>query len=152
MLALVLCGLAALYSAFSGVSPIGLIAQSAGDPLVYGLVTLALVEVMESQRLRGKITALEHTEAARRDGDERLRAIVNTAVDCIIVIDEHGVVESMNAAGERLFGYTAEEVVGRDISMLMPSTEREARDRYLDSYLRTGMKKIIGSDLTDRKR
>ena len=80
----------------------------------------------------------------RLDQEARLQAILNTAVEAIIVIDQGGVCESMNPAAEAMFGYDAEEVIGKNISMLMPSPYREEHDGYVQNYLRTGQKKIIG--------
>ena len=75
---------------------------------------------------------------------ERLDAIINTTVDGIIVIDAHGRVETFNPAAERLFGYSAEEVLGCNVDMLMPSPYREEHNTYLARYLATGRAKIIG--------
>lgn len=79
-----------------------------------------------------------------RDTEERLRAILQTAVDGIITIDEHGIVDSINPAAEKLFGFSAAEVTGRNVSILMPSPYREDHDTYMANYLRTGKAKIIG--------
>src|SRR5689334_9508768 len=84
------------------------------------------------------------SEQALRDSSERLRAIVETAVDGILTIDKNGIVESMNPAAVRIFGYAPEEVIGRNVSMLMPSPYQEEHDGYLANYLKTGVKKIIG--------
>jgi PAS domain S-box-containing protein len=98
-----------------------------------------------------KFTGMLHdlTERARLAGqlgssEARWKAIVESAVDGIIVIDAHGRVETFNPAAERLFGYPAQEVLGRNIAMLMPSPYREEHDTYLARYLATGRAKIIG--------
>ncbi len=91
------------------------------------------------------ITERREVERELRDSEERMRAVVETAVDGIITISERGVVESLNPAAERLFGYRRDEVIGRNISMLMPSPYREEHDRYLSNYRATGMPHIIGT-------
>jgi len=76
-------------------------------------------------------------------GDE-LRRAIDTAIDGMIVIHSSGTVLLYNAACERHFGYTADEVLGNNVSMLMPSPDRESHDTYLESHLRTGSARIIG--------
>lgn len=95
-------------------------------------------ELIEYQSL------LKESEEQLRRERGRLQAILDTAADGIVTISETGIVESMNAASESLFGYPAEEVIGRNVKMLMPSPYRENHDEYLSHYLRTGEKKIIG--------
>jgi PAS domain S-box-containing protein len=73
-----------------------------------------------------------------------LRALLQAAVDAIISIDERGVIQLVNAAGERLFGYSAQELIGKNVSLLMPSPYREEHDGYLARYLATGEKRTIG--------
>ncbi len=85
----------------------------------------------------------EHEEALR-ESEARYRAIVETAVDAIITIDETGQILLFNPAAERIFGYRAKEVIGQNISVLMPSPYREQHDRYIRNYLETGRRRIIG--------
>ena len=78
------------------------------------------------------------------DTEERLRAILQTAVEGIITIDERGIVESMNPAAEKTFGFKAVEIVGKNVSVLMPSPYRQEHDGYLANYLSSGQARIIG--------
>ncbi len=90
------------------------------------------------------VTEQRAAEQALRESEARSRAILETTVDAIITIDVHGRVESFNSAAERIFQYTAGEVIGRNVKMLMPSPYFEEHDGYLSSYLETGRRKIIG--------
>jgi len=90
------------------------------------------------------LTKRVHLEGELGASEARWRAIVDSAVDGIIVIDAHGRVEAFNRAAERLFGYAAQEVTGHNVDMLMPSPYREEHDSYLSRYLATGRAKIIG--------
>ncbi len=102
----------------------------------------------------GKITALLGitrditdritAEQGLRESEERMRAILNTAVDAIITIDCRGIVLSVNTATTRMFGYEADEIVGQNVSMLMPSPYSEEHDDYLARYLETREARIIG--------
>lgn len=76
--------------------------------------------------------------------DALFQTVIATAVDGIMVIDDHGHVEVYSGACERLFGYTADEVIGKNVSMLMPEPYRSAHDEYLGHYVQTGEKRIIG--------
>ena len=78
------------------------------------------------------------------DSETRLKSIVQTVVEGIITIDECGIVDTFNAAAERLFGYRAEEVIGKNVKMLMPAPYRDQHDGFLAQCLATREKKIIG--------
>ncbi|SFU35128.1 PAS domain S-box-containing protein [Paenacidovorax caeni] len=79
-----------------------------------------------------------------RRSESRLRAITDTAVDGIITINGRGIVQSFNGAAEHLLGWRAEEVIGRNVSMLMPEPHQSAHDGYLSTHLTTGRSSIIG--------
>jgi PAS domain S-box-containing protein len=82
--------------------------------------------------------------ALLREGAVRTKAIVDNVVDGIITINEQGMIESFNPAAERIFGYTAAEVIGRNVSLLMPEPHRGAHDGYLRHYLDGGEPRVIG--------
>ena len=86
----------------------------------------------------------EAAEARARNREARLRSILETVPDAIITVDERGVIESFSPAAERLFGFSAGEVVGRNVSILMPAPYQERHDGYLARYLATGERRIIG--------
>jgi PAS domain S-box-containing protein len=75
-----------------------------------------------------------------------LKAIIDNAIDGIITINEKGIVESINPSACRLFLYDPEEVIGKNISLLMPSPDREKHDSYIESYKSSGIPHIIGHD------
>ncbi len=90
------------------------------------------------------ITAQKEAENAIREREERLRSVFETGPDAIIVIDEMGLIESLNAAAVWLFGYLESEVLGRNVKMLMPPVYRDRHDGYLSHYRTTGEKRVIG--------
>jgi len=90
------------------------------------------------------ITERKQAEEALRQRKEHLRATLNTVTDAIITIDRGGMIASVNPATERMFGYGAAEMIGQNVSLLMPSPYREEHDRYLENYHRTGQARIIG--------
>ncbi len=104
---------------------------------------------------RAIATFVDHLDAARthteqsnsenRDLAARFSAILDNAADGVITINEHGCIELFNAAAEEIFGYSAAEVVGKSVTLLMPTPERERLDGYIRRYLDTDEKTIIGS-------
>ena len=80
----------------------------------------------------------------RLKAEAHLRSILATVPDAMVVIDEQGIILSFSAAAEKMFDYQENEVVGRNVKLLMPSPDRERHDQYLTNYLTTGKRKIIG--------
>jgi len=81
---------------------------------------------------------------AANESELRLRSILDTVPDGIIVIDERGIIQSFSPAAERLFGYREAEAVGHNVRRLMPAPYKEAHDAYLERYRETGERRIIG--------
>jgi two-component system sensor kinase FixL len=96
------------------------------------------------ERLRASRLQATHSgqDAAAREA--HLQSILDTVPEAMIVIDERGLIQSFSAAAERLFGYSPAEVLGKNVKMMMPSPYRENHDGYLERYLRTGERRIIG--------
>lgn len=90
------------------------------------------------------VTERRAAERALEKRERHLHSILATVPDAMVVIDEQGTMISFSAAAERLFGYREEEVLGRNVSMLMPNPDRDRHDSYLQRYLETGVPRIIG--------
>ena len=142
-------------------------ANAFAPPHITLLKEVAEVVAIGIQRLESIRQLETHNIQLEQEIDERLRlerqkeaqeqvfhAIVDTAVDGIITIDEKGSIESFNKAAEHIFGYSANQVLGENISMLMPEPEANQHAAYIKNYLRTGVAKIIGSgrELQGRRR
>jgi len=111
----------------------------AASPLIAGtaLLIIALGSFLNLRISNSQVRKLELGEA-------RMRAILETAVDGIINIETNGSIVAFNSAAERIFGYNQQEVLGRNIKMLMPEPYRSNHDTFLSSYIKTGINKIIG--------
>lgn len=103
-----------------------------------------LLQVKELSRPGEGLPGRRAVEEALEVAEGRLRSIMRTVPDAMIIIDERGLIEALSTTAERLFGYTADEVTGKNISMFMPSPHRELHDGYLERYLATGERHIIG--------
>jgi two-component system CheB/CheR fusion protein len=90
------------------------------------------------------ITERKRNEEALRESAGKIRAIVDSTVDGMITIDEGGIVIAFNPAAERTFGYPSAEVIGRNVSILMPAPYHDEHDGYIAGYLKTGVPRIIG--------
>jgi two-component system sensor kinase FixL len=88
--------------------------------------------------------ALAANDRALRASEARLRSILTTVPDALVIIDEAGLIQSVSTTAEQLFGYDAGEIQGRNVSMLMPEPYRSEHDKYLARYLSTGERRIIG--------
>lgn len=91
------------------------------------------------------ITGRRAAEEALRSRESHLRSILSTVPDAMVVIDDQGMIVSFSAAAERLFGYQEAELLGVNVSRLMPSPDRERHDAYIRRFLETGEKRIIGT-------
>lgn len=110
--------------------------------LTFIAVGLGIAWFGERLRLARTQAGLSEQDAVAREA--HLKSILDTVPDAMIVIDERGIIQSFSAAATRLFGYAREQVLGKNIKMLMPSPYREGHDGYLGRYLNTGERRIIG--------
>jgi len=114
---------------------------------VSGLVLTAMFSLLAWSLLGTRTRALELANAMTisvREKEERFRSVVDTAIDGIIIISELGIVELCNAAAQRIFAYSAGEMIGQNVKMLMPEPYQGRHDGYLDHFLRTGEATVIG--------
>jgi two-component system sensor kinase FixL len=96
-------------------------------------------EQLQRSRIRAAASA---RDALAREA--HVKSILDTVPEAMIVIDERGIMQSFSSAAERLFGYTPAEMIGKNVKLLMPSPYRENHDGYLERYLQTGERRIIG--------
>jgi PAS domain S-box-containing protein len=94
--------------------------------------------------LREQVLRRVESEERALRSERVLRSIFDTAAEAIVTIDTRGLIESVNRAAERMFGWTAEELVGRNVSLLMPAPNAEQHDDYIRRYLGTGQPRVIG--------
>ncbi|MCX5495318.1 PAS domain S-box protein [Kaistia dalseonensis] len=120
----------------------GDMATEVSAAVLFGLTGIS-VALLGEWLLRSRIRALARTRdlVAR---EAHLQSILETVPDAMIVIDEFGGIRSFSTTAERLFGYSAAEVIGTNVKRLMPSPYRGNHDQYLHRYMDTGERKIIG--------
>ena len=126
---------------------------SIGEATIDGssLFTGIIRDITERKRA---IDQLRASEMEVRKSEERMRSILENAVDGIITIDDKGVIQSFSPPAERMFGYSTNEVIGKNIKMLMPAKTASQHDGYLEQYAKTGNASIIGvgrEDIARRK-
>ncbi len=107
-------------------------------------VSRACVHTCMATPYEDRLKELMEVREALQTSEQRHRAILETAVNAIITINERGIIDSINSSTVQMFGYMSEELIGKNISVLMPSPYREGHDGYLQNYKETGVRKIIG--------
>ena len=117
-------------------------------PWVTAGLLLALLTMVAwlSGRAARRLTrrSLDERQAQIQNDETRLRTTICTVVDALITISDRGIIESVNPATQRIFGHSEEELIGRNVSMLMPEPHRRAHDAYLSRYLETNDPHVIG--------
>ena len=137
------------YIAMAAVRVVSPVAEPAasGEHAAYLALAVAMMALLIGVVITGVNMSLRFSQLLRetRATASRLSALVDTAVDGIVIIDARGTVRLFNGAAQQLLGWRAEEVIGQNIRMLMPQPHRDAHDGYLHNYLTTGKAKIIGA-------
>ena len=119
----------------------GLLANQVDAALFAGLGLAIAFGGEQFRRVRDRAARMTDGLLER---EAHLRSILETVPDAMVVIDEVGAVQSFSAAAERLFGWTAAEMIGRNVKLLMPDPYQQAHDDHLARYRATGEKRIIG--------
>ena len=101
--------------------------------LIGGLVVIGIIALISQWRA-----------PRAKQGDDKAQAIMDSTVDAIIIINEQRIVQSFNTGAQQLFGYTEEEVLGKNVKLLMPDSFARHHDQYVNNYITTGEKKIMG--------
>ncbi len=96
------------------------------------------------QKVSSRTAALEQTNLDISKKEEEIRSVVDHMMDCVITINDQGIILSANPAVEKILGYSHDEVIGENVSMLMLEPDHSAHDSYLDRHMRTGETRIIG--------
>jgi two-component system sensor kinase FixL len=117
-------------------------AAEIANAAAFGAIGAGAAWIGESLR-QSRVRAAASTQDAL-EREAHLRSILDTIPDAMVVIDSSGIMQSFSSAASRLFGYAPDEVLGRNVMMLMPSPYRENHDGYLERYFRTGERRIIG--------
>lgn len=99
-----------------------------------------------SESIVEKIRQLESSFAETKSAETRYSAILRTAIDSIITIDDKGIVQSANPAAEKLLGYGEDELVGNNVRIIVPFPHHEVHDKYISNYIETHEAKIIGTN------
>jgi two-component system, LuxR family, sensor kinase FixL len=137
--AIAVCGLA--------LSPEGTVPHPVSQVASVGLLLIVLAGFW--WLLRATLTLRHealHAQGQLAEREAHLKSILDTVLDATVLIDAHGIIQSFNVSAVRQFGYTSDEVVGSNVSVLMPTPYREQHDGNLSRYLATGEKRIIGVD------
>lgn len=111
---------------------------------VAGIIVLKTALLRTQQATETLLRERETYTTELKDREAHLQSVLETVPDAMVVIDEHGLIQSFSVAAERLFGHSAMEAIGKNVNLLMPSPYREEHDNYLRRYLTTGERRIIG--------
>ncbi len=98
----------------------------------------------QEEELRQNMEEMQATQESLQESQAKTQMIFQNALDAIVTIDKHGLIDQFNPSAERLFGYKADEVYGKNVAMLMPQKHSEHHDEYIDHYHRTGERRVLG--------